>query len=72
MNSNTSNNIILTSSLLGSVYIFSTSLSIMNKISYNRIIRVPFFLGIINCLSIVASGSIFIYSSIKAIDMIKN
>lgn len=69
MNSNTSNNIILTLSLLGSVYIFSTSLSIMNKISYNRVIRV---LGIINCLSIVGSGSIFIYSIIKAIDMIKN
>ena len=66
------NNILLLSTLFGSIIIFSTSLSEFNKIQYKKY---PKFLVLFNGIIMSISGSIFLYSSyqsIKKINTIKS
>jgi hypothetical protein len=61
---------VIASSLFGSVYMFSKSLELMNKsIQENKISNK---LIIINSLSLLLSGSIYVYYSINLIKNVKN
>ena len=55
------NSIILSSCLFGSVYIFSKSLEAINK-SFLENKKIPNKLFIINGLTCIISGSVFLYS----------
>jgi hypothetical protein len=62
--------IILSSCMFGSVFLCSTSLLIINKyLLENR--KMPFGLIIINGLTFVISGSVFIYSIGYSINLLK-
>ncbi len=54
------NSIILSSCLFGSVYIFSTSLQAINR-SFLENKKIPNNLLIINGLTLIMSGSVFLY-----------
>ena len=54
------NSIILSSCLFGSVYIFSTSLQSINR-SFLENKKIPNILIIINGLTLIISGSVFLY-----------
>ena len=54
------NSIILSSCLFGSVYIFSTSLQSINR-SFLENKKIPNNLIIINGLTLIISGSVFLY-----------
>ena len=54
------NSIILSSCLFGSVYIFSTSLQSINR-SFLKNKKIPNNLIIINGLTLIISGSVFLY-----------
>ena len=56
------NSIIITSCLFGSVYIFSISLILINKLLLEK--KINHKLLIINGLTFVISGSIFLYNVI--------
>ena len=55
------NSIIISSCLFGSVYLFSTSLLLMN-ISFLENKKIPNSLIIINSLTFIISGSVFLYN----------
>ena len=55
------NSIILSSCLFGSVYIFSTSLQSINRFFLENK-KIPNNLIIINGLTLIISGSVFLYS----------
>lgn len=59
------NSIILSSCLFGSVYLFSKSLELIN-ISFLENKKIPHNLLLINGLTILMSGSIFVYSFISS------
>jgi hypothetical protein len=61
------NTIILASSLFGSVYIFCKSLELTNKLLENN--KIHYKLMIINSLSLLLSGSIFVYYSVNLIKL---
>ena len=56
-----SNSIILSSCLLGSVYLFSTSLTAINM-SFLENKKIPNKLMIVNGLTCIVSGSVFLYN----------
>ncbi len=58
------NSIILVSCVFGSVYIFSKSLENINR-SFLRNQKIPNNLIIINGLTCIFSGSLFLYSTLK-------
>ena len=68
MNSRIYDSIIISSCLFGSVYIFSTSLNIINKSFYNK--NLYMMDAIIYPISIISS-SIYIYGIIKFYNLIK-
>jgi len=53
------NSIILTGSLFGSIYLFSTTLNIFNEEYINKY-RKPFYLKVINGLVMATSGLLFL------------
>ena len=55
------NSIILTSRLFGSVFIFSTSLILINK-QHIENKKLPLYLNLINGLTLVVSGSVLLCS----------
>jgi uncharacterized membrane protein len=61
--------IIISSCLLGSVYIFSNSLMLTNKFFLQNK-KLPFALNVLNSMIVLISGSIFTYSSIIAIKLL--
>jgi hypothetical protein len=56
------NSIVISSCLFGSVYIFSKSLNLINELFLLENKKIPHTLILINSLTFVISGSIFIYS----------
>ena len=65
------NNIIISSCIFGSVYIFSNSLKLINN-NFLKNKKNSFMLIVINGLTITICSSIFIYNSIKAVKMLGN
>ncbi len=63
------NSIILSSCLFGSMYIFSKSLESINT-SFLENKKIPNKLIIINSLTCIISGSVFLYGVIKGIKII--
>jgi hypothetical protein len=56
------NYIVISSCLFGSVYIFSKSLNLINELFLLENTKIPHTLILMNSLTFVISGSIFIYS----------
>lgn len=65
-----SNSIILSSCLFGSVYLFSTSLTAINM-SFSENKKIPNKLMIVNGLTCIISGSVFLYSISSTLKILK-
>jgi hypothetical protein len=66
-----SNSIILSSSLFGSVYLMSISLGLINEsLLENK--KIPNNLIIINGLTFIISGSVFLYGISYTLKVLKN
>ncbi len=62
------NSIILSSCLFGSIYLFSTSLKMINE-TFLENNKINYKLIMINGLTFIMSGSIFLYSFYKSIKL---